>query len=190
VVKELAVQQMETDKVVKELAVQQMETDKQFKATDKQLNKRIRELGTQIGGLGKKFGNFAEGMAFPAMERLLRTRFGMEVIGTNIESKQNDQNLEIDMLGYTNRTINAAYIVEVKSHLQEDGVHQMLKNLAKFPKAFPEHASKSLYGVIAAVSAPKRLRNRVLNQGIYLALVHDKEFKLQEPANFTPQSFP
>jgi len=100
------------------------------------------------------------------------------------------QNMELDMLGYTNRTVNAAYIVEVKSHLVESGVQQMLKNLAKFHVAFPEHANKSLYGIIAAVSAPKRLRNRVLDQGIYLALVHDEEFKLQAPANFTPQCFP
>jgi len=120
-----------------------------------QLKKRIKELGIQIGGLGVKFASFAECMAFPAMERILRTRFGMEVISTNVKSKQNNENLEIDMLGYT----------------------------------FPEHADKSLYGIIAAVSAPKELKNRVLNQGIYLALVHDEEFKLHEPAKFTPQCF-
>ena len=202
-VKELAEQQKETDKqlketdkAVRELAGQQKETDKavkelaeQQKKTDRQLNKRIKELGTQIGGLGVKFGSFAEGMAFPAMERILRARFGMEVISTNVKSKQNNENMEIDMLGYTNTTINTAYIVEIKSHLREDGVQQMLKNLVKFPLAFPEHAEKSLYGIIAAVSAPKELKNRVLNQGIYLALVHDEEFKLHQPSKFSPQNF-
>ncbi|MCM8750714.1 hypothetical protein NET02_16375, partial [Thermomicrobiaceae bacterium CFH 74404] len=48
------------------LAEQSRETDRQ-----------LRELKRQIGGLGDKFGYFAEGMALPTMEKLLRRRFHM-----------------------------------------------------------------------------------------------------------------
>ena len=48
-----------------------------MKDTDNQL----KESGKQIGGLGDKFGSFTEGMAFPSLEKMLRERFGMDVIG-------------------------------------------------------------------------------------------------------------
>ncbi|MDJ0605340.1 DUF3782 domain-containing protein, partial [Microcystis sp. M53602_WE12] len=70
---ELTAAQKETDKQLKEVSQQQKKTDKQLK-----------ELGQQIGGLGAKFGSFTEGLALPSMEKILRQRFGMEVISPSV----------------------------------------------------------------------------------------------------------
>ena len=73
----LAVAQRETDRQLKETDRQ---LRKQLKETDRQLRKQLKELGKQIGGLGEKFGGFTEGMAFPAMSKILTETFGMEVV--------------------------------------------------------------------------------------------------------------
>jgi hypothetical protein len=72
-VRELRTAQRKTDRQLKE-------TDEQLKETDRHLKENLRELSTQIGGLGNKFGRFAEGLAFPSMEKILRQRFGLETI--------------------------------------------------------------------------------------------------------------
>ena len=143
--KDLIESQSHTDKQLKEL------TDKQDSLTDSQAqtDRQLRELGKQIGGLGEKFGSFTEGMAFPSMEKLLRDQFGMEIIGTRIKSRKNGHSLELDVLAYTNTETNQAFIVEVKSHLREEGLEQMLEVLRKFSNFFPEHQSKQLFGILA-----------------------------------------
>ena len=198
-IKENGKQLKETDKQIKETAEQLKETDKQLKETDKQIallskeqketGQQLKELGRQLGGLGNKFGSFTEGMAFPAMDKILRRRFGMETVASRVKSTRGGDSLELDVLAYSNGAENAAYIVEVKSHLREDGLQQMLDILKRFPNAFPEHADKRLYGILATVDAPDDLKARVLRAGIYLALIHDETFVLQTPDDFQPRCF-
>ncbi|MDY7048254.1 MAG: DUF3782 domain-containing protein, partial [Microcystis panniformis WG22] len=113
---ELATAQAELTAAQKETDRQQKETERRQQETDRQL----RELGKQIGGLGAKFGSFTEGLALPSMEKILRQRFGMEVISPSVRVSKDGQHLEIDVLAYTNGELNTAYIVEVKSHAREE----------------------------------------------------------------------
>ena len=106
----------------KELSIAQKETDKQLKETDRQLSKQIKELGKQIGGLGRKFGSFTEGLALPSMQRILQEKFNMEVISPSVRIHKDGKDIEIDVLAYANSTTNEVYVVEVKSHLREEGV--------------------------------------------------------------------
>lgn len=57
---------------------------------------------------------------------------------------KNGQHLEIDVLAYANGDINAAYVVEVKSHLREEHIEQLLNILRRFAFWFSEHRSKAL----------------------------------------------
>lgn len=180
--KELSLAQKETDQ-------QQKETNRQLRENDRQLTKQIKELGKQIGGLGNKFGSFAEGMAFPAMEKILRKRFGMEVISPRVKSIKGDKILELDVLAYANSEKNEVYIVEIKSHLHHRELEQVLKIMEEFPKFFPEHKDKKLYGIIAAIDVSEDMKQRVLKEGLYLALIQDDQFKLQTPKNFQPHRF-
>jgi hypothetical protein len=165
----LAVQQAETSRQIRE---SQAKTDQQIAKTDRQ----IEELGKQLGGLGQKFGGFTEG-------------FGMDVVSVRNIARKNGRSLEIDVLAYANREVNEVYVVEVKSHLREDGLQQMLRILREFHEFYPGQEDKKVYGILAAVDVPEDLQERVLSQGIYLANIHDDTFEIRVPETFQPRAF-
>lgn len=179
---ELAESQKETDRALRE-------TERVLKEESEETNRQLRELKQQLGRLGEKFGSFTEGMAFPSMRKLLQQRFHMDVITLRALARKNGHSMELDVLAYSNTSVNEVYIVEVKSHLREDGLEQMKKQLREFHDFFPGHAGKKVYGILAAVDIPADLRARVLREGIYLALIHDDEFELQVPLDFQPRAF-
>jgi hypothetical protein len=191
---ELTTAQKETDLLLKEISQQQKENAQQQrdnaeqqKATDRQL----KELGKQIGGLGAKFGSFTEGLALPSMETILRQRFGMEVISPSIRASKEGKHIEIDVLAYANGNgkLNTAYIVEVKSHAREDSITQLKSILQRFRTFFPEHKDKRLYGILASVDLSNELREKILQEGFYVARIHDQVFELDIPDNFQPQTY-
>ena len=183
--KETYKQLKETDLLLKEVSQQQKENAQQQKKTDKQL----KELGQQIGGLGAKFGSFTEGLALPSMETILRQRFGMEVVSPSVRASKEGQHLEIDVLAYTNGELNTAYIVEVKSHVRQEDITQLKSILQRFRRFFPEHKDKKLYGILAAVDLSPELREKILQEGLYVARIHDQVFELDIPDNFPPQTY-
>jgi hypothetical protein len=172
-----------------ELTSAQKQTDRQLKELGKQTDRQIKELGKQIGGLGAKFGSFTEGLALPSMETILRQRFGMEVISPSVRASKEGQHIEIDVLAYANGNLNTAYIVEVKSHAREDSIIQLKSILQRFRTFFPEHQEKQLYGILAAVDMSPELRQKTLQEGFYVARIHDQVFELDTPENFQPQSY-
>jgi hypothetical protein len=175
----------ETDLQLKEVSRQQKENAQQQKATDRQL----KELGKQIGGLGAKFGSFTEGLALPSMEKILRQRFGMKVVSPSVRASEDGKHIEIDVLAYTNGNLNTAYIVEVKSHAKEESITQLKSILQRFRTFFPEHKDKQLYGILAAVDMSPELREKTLQEGFYVARIHDQVFELDTPENFQPLSY-
>ena len=175
---ELTASQKETDLLLKEVSQQQRENAQQ-----------LEELGRQIGGLGAKFGSFTEGLALPSMETILRQRLGMEVISPSVRVSKDGKHLEIDVLAYTNGELNTAYIVEVKSHGREESITQLIGILQRFRSFFPEHKDKRLYGILAAVDLSPELREKILQEGFYVARIHDQVFELDIPDNFQPQTY-
>lgn len=167
----------------------QAETKREMQETNRSLRKTMRELGRQIGGLGEKFGSFTEGLALPSMKKILSRRFGMEFVAPYVERRKGDRVMELDVLAYSNSTVNEAYVVEVKSHLRQDGIQQMKQILREFREFFPEHADKEVYGILAAVHIPEKIREKVLREGLYLARIHDGQFELQVPEDFQPRAF-
>ncbi len=195
--KELVCAQKETDQRLQELACAQKETDlqlketaQQLKETDKQLSKQLKNLAEQIGGLGNKFGSFTEGWAFPSMVKVLRNQFKMESIATNFQVKHDDGKImELDVFAYSNGNLNTACIVEVKSHIREEDIQQLLRQLTRLREFLPEHANKKLYGILAGVQFPKQMKEKIWEQGLYLAAIHDEHFTLQVSDNFQPKIF-
>lgn len=188
--------QKETDRQLKETDRQLKETDRYLKETERQLNesfqrteRQLDRLGQQLGGLGEKFGSFTEGMALPSMTKLLQERFHMDVISPRVRARRNGRSMEVDVLAYANSKVNEVYIVEVKSHLREEGIDQMKQTLREFREFFPFLADKKVYGILAVVDAPDRVLKKVLQEGIYLARIHDEEFELEVPQDFKPRAF-
>ena len=182
----------ETDRKFQETSAEIKATSEEVRKTSEEVRKTshlVRELGQQIGGLGNKFGSFTEGLALPSMQKILRQRFGVDTVSPSVRLKREGQHLEIDVLAYANGDINAAYVVEVKSHLREKDIEQLLKILERFPVWFPEHRHKALYGILAAVDIPEAMIRQVLAEGLYLARIHDDLFEMQVPDDFQPRRF-
>jgi hypothetical protein len=186
---ELTTAQKETDRQLKETSLQLKEQQKESKRREKEIDKQLKELGKQIGGLGAKFGSFTEGLALPSMQTILQERFGMETISPSVRVSKEGQHIEIDVLAYANGSINTAYIVEVKSHPREDSIAQLKNILQRFRTFFPEHKDKQLYGILAAVDLSSELREKILQEGLYVAHIHDEVFELDIPENFHPQTY-
>ena len=192
----IAISQKETDKQLRK-------TDEQLRETDKQLNEfqieswkqikenrnQIKELGKQIGGLGRKFGSFTEGLALPSMEHILRKRFKLEVISPSVRAEKGGKNFEIDVLAYANSSVNEVYVVEVKSHLREEGIVQLQNIMDHFRQLFPEHKDKKAFGILAAIDMSATLKERVLSLGFYAAKVKEDIFSLDVPADFHAKAY-
>lgn len=110
----------------------------------------------------------------------------LSVVMQQVTSYRASCELYLDVLGYTEHT---AVIVNVASVCDENSLQQILNTLAQFPTAFPEHADKKLYGIVAAVDVAPNMRERVLKQGLYLARINDDTFKLTVPRGFKPKNY-
>lgn len=163
----------------------QQETGEQMKKTDR----KIKELGKQIGGLADKFGSFTEGLALPSMEKILSKQFKMEVISPRVRVRKGGEEMEIDVLAYGNGAINTAYVVEVKSHAKEEAIEQLKNILNRFRHFFPEHQNKQVYGILTAVDMSVDVRNKALQEGLYVARIHNDIFQMDTPKDFQPQSW-
>ncbi|MEI6706802.1 MAG: DUF3782 domain-containing protein [Methylococcales bacterium] len=173
-----------------ELAESSKKLNEELSKSRKEVDKALKELSKQIGGIANKFGSFTEGLALPSMTKILTEKFGMTTINPSVRVRdKNGNEQEIDVLAYANGEINTAFIVEVKSHLREDGIEQLLKQCRDFPVLFPELAHKKLYGILAAVDANQQLQQKVLAHGLYFAKIHDEQFSLCVPKDFKPFCF-
>jgi len=157
--------------------------------TAKENDKAMKELRQQIGGIANKFGSFTEGLALPSMTKILREHFKMEVISPSVRVSKNGMDAEIDVLAYSNSSINEAYVVEVKSHLREEAITQLNTLMGNFRALFPEHADKKVFGIIAAVDMSEMLKKRVLEAGFYVARIQDETFSLDTPNEFRAKCF-
>ncbi len=168
-----------------EAAQRAAEADQRMAEFDKQM----KELGKQVGGLGAKFGSFTEGLALPSMTKILGERFGMEIISPSVRIRKGKENLEIDVLAYANSEVNAAYVVEVKSHVKQESIEQLKSILNNFRRFFPEHSNKTVYGILAAVDIPEHLKEKALTEGLYVARISDDTFTMDTPDDFQPKTW-
>jgi hypothetical protein len=131
-----------------------------------------------------------ERLVYPSIVRILRQRFKVPVVTRNARSRRNGSELELDALGYSNGEHGQVYVVEIKTKFGEDQFQQFLKSLIAFPRFFPEHADKPVYGLVAAVTMPDNIRQRRLKAGIYVARIHDNICTLRVPRGFKAKAFP
>ena len=73
--------------------------------------------------------------------------------------------------------------------MRQDGIDQILDDLSRFPRFFPEHRGKKLFGILAALDIPENLRAQAISKGLYLATIKDDVFEIVPPDGFTPRAF-
>lgn len=170
-------------------AKQEEEWRKGLEQSRREVDRQIKQTGKQLGELGRKLGRYTESMAEESVKKMLLTDFKMDKAAQRVHSKLNGSNMELDFLGYTTDERNIAFVVEIKSSFGEEDYEQVMKMIEDFPKFFTEHKDKKLYAVVVAVDIPQYFRQRLLKEGIYLAILGEDVFKLLKPRGFKPKQF-
>lgn len=142
----------------------------------------------QLGELGNKFGSFAEGLAYPTVERIMREQFGMEGVNP-IHIRRHGDELELDALGYSNGSVNTVIAGEIKSHFREEHIGQIERACQKLPEFMPEHAEKKVHGMVIFIKGEQNAIDLATKRGIYTVQANDENFKLRSPKHFIPRDF-
>lgn len=161
----------------------------ELKESQKKTERLIKQTNKQIGEMGRKMGAYTEGMAEQSLLKIFSTKFKLEFSATNVRRSRNGNSIELDMLGYSNSKQNMVVVAEIKSSFSDEDFQQVIQTLAEFPKFFPEHADKQLYGIVAAVNIPENMRHKLWKNGIYLATLGREVFTLRTPENFQPKQY-
>jgi hypothetical protein len=161
-------------------------SERSLEKSKEENDRGFRELREQMGRTDAKFGSFAEGMALPSLTKILYQRFGMDVVAPRVMARSNGHVLEVDALAWSKDKV---FVVEVKSHPRLDSLDQMKRILKEVPEFFPEHRGKKVYGILAGVDLRRGTEQKILEEGIYLARIHDGHFELQVPDDFQPRAF-
>ena len=179
----------ESERRWEESQKQWQESREEILAARRETDRLITGLERPLGEIGNALGLTTEPMFQPSLKRILCERFGMTVIIAPQRFQIDGIDYEIDVVGHAEEESDEVYLVEIKSQLREDGIHQILEHLRRFPRAFPVHRGKQLFGILAAVTIPDNLRLQALKEGLYLATVKDDVFELSTPDDFVPRPF-
>ncbi|MBF2056936.1 MAG: DUF3782 domain-containing protein [Cyanobacterium sp. T60_A2020_053] len=162
-------QSLETDRRFQETDRRFQETDRRFQETDRRFqetDRQITRLSKEIGNLGGKWGRFVENMVAPSCETLFLSR-GIPVhqVSQRVKKRLDGDILEIDVL-VTNE--NHVLVVEVKSSLGVNDVKDLIKDLQRFKRFFPEYSQKNLYGAVAGIEIEEGADKYAYRQGIFV----------------------
>jgi hypothetical protein len=165
-----------------EIRASRQETDRLVASRER----RLENLRFEVGQMGNRTGLTTEVMFYPSLARILREDFDMEVVKSRAKTTLGGETIEIDILAHTDDVV---YIAEIKTQLQQAGLDQILKHLRRFPKLFPEHRGKKVFGILGALQVPEPMRAQVFKQGLFLARIRDDVFEIVPPTKGKPRVF-
>jgi hypothetical protein len=173
----------------KRLSAEKADMDRKLSASKADLEKTIKQTNKQLGELGNKLGSFAEGLAYPTVERIMLEQLGMTSVSQNLKVEKGGDSLEIDAFGYSNGTLNKVTVGEIKSHFREENLEQIEKTCSQVYKFMPEHHGKEVNGMVIFVKSDKNAINKAIKRGIYVVQANDDNFKLLTPEKFIARDF-
>ncbi len=150
----------------------------------------IERNNRDLGRLGNRFGEYNEALCRPSLIRTLRERFHMTEFAPRMLGYHNGDAVELDLLAHADHRSDEVYVAEIKNRLRQEGIDQILEHLKVFPRFFPDHRGKKLYGILAAIEAEPQMQKKVLQQGLYLMLYAGDVLEMRVPEGFEPQVFP
>ena len=106
----------------------------EIQRTNAETARLVNQNNKQLGELGNKLGSFAEGLAYPTVERIMREQLGLTSVSQNQKIEKGGDTLEIDAFGYSNGSTNRVVAGEIKSHFRIEDIEQLEKNLLQNPR--------------------------------------------------------
>jgi hypothetical protein len=178
--------------LVARLAQAQENAEKAREETEKEMKRLLKvhaETSKIVGGLGNSMDWFTEDLIYPSLRKILFEQFKVDFTTESVRVYRHGTEMGLDAFGYSYGERSEAYIVKIEGTFGEEGFQQFLKTLQAFPRFFPEHADKPVYGLVAAVTMPENIRQRLLKAGIYVAHIHDNICTLRVPRGFKAKAF-
>lgn len=171
----------ENDRRIQEIDRQMQETDRQMQETDR----KLKEVTKSIGQLGNRLGQFVEEMVKPAVVRLFRER-GIDVhhVFPRATASYEDDAMEVDLLVVNAET---AILVEAKSELKIDDVHEHLHRLGRFKKLFPAFQNHRVMGAVAAMVVSDETARFAYRQGLFVLGQSGEAMVLRNGEAFEPK---
>jgi hypothetical protein len=187
ILREVATQQKETDRIVQEVAAQQKETAAQMKETDR----RMKKTDEQMGKLSNRFGELAEHLVAPGIhERFNEQGYHFESVapgGVSLRDKRGNVQAEIDLLMENHETIMA---VEVKSKPVLKDVEHHCKRLEILRKHRDTVGDlRKIQGAIAGALFGVAEKQAALDAGFYVIVQSGDTMKLDIPEGFVPREW-
>jgi hypothetical protein len=184
-----------TDQELKDLVASLAQEVVQLRRAQKRMEKQVRQLlkapaeASQPIDMGNSMDWLTEDSIYPSLRKILFDRFKVDFTTEYTRARRHGADLRLDAFGYSYGERNEVYIVKIEGTFGEEEFQQFLKTLRAFPKFFPEHADKPVYGMVAAVTIPDNVRHRLLKAGIYVAHIHDNICTLRVPRSFKAKAF-
>ena len=166
------------------------DTEQKFKDTGHRFNQTgwfIKDMGREIGRLGDKFGSFTEGMAFPALEILLVSHFGMESISPRVRVRRSGGEQEYDVLAWSHGDQNVVVVVEFKSRVKAEAIDQLVEQLLTLFDMVPVLTGKDRIGILAGIDWDMDVEKQAQAVGLYTARISDDLFELTTQKDFKPR---
>ncbi len=110
----------------------------------------------------------------------------MTAVMPRAKFQKGSETLEIDVLAYANGEKNQAILVEVKSQVKLEAIEQLQQQLLNFRNFCPEHATKSLIGMLAGVHWQSSVEQEARKAGFFTASIHENVFEITTPKTFQP----
>ncbi|MDX1909077.1 MAG: DUF3782 domain-containing protein [Bacteroidia bacterium] len=169
-----------------DLRERQKETDRVLQETERQL----KLVGRQVGSLSQSLGFFAEGLAFPSIERIMMQRFGATTVSQNVKIRTpHGTTIELDVLGVANGDRNTAVVAEVKTKLRDEHVQELIDTLKALPSFLPEHRDKKRFGILVGGNVPDSVHNLAIRSGLFVGRATEEAFDLLIPEGFEGRDF-
>jgi len=185
---------IETREAIKETSQQMKETDKRWEKHEKSLNKLekvINENGRQIGGLHNSFGEFAEHLIGPNInKRFNELGYHFDTMSEgSFKILDDNQNVkaEVDVL-LNNDEFTIA--VEIKSRPVLDDIKHHMKRLEIIKKQWIKDKNhRKIHGAIAAAVFPLKVKEAAIKEGLYVLELYGDKMRIAMPEGFKPKEW-
>ena len=148
-----------------------------------ELKKSVAETNRAVNGLTSRWGRFVEELVEPAVVRMFQER-GIDVKEKHprVSVKRENVAMEIDILVVDTTDV---VLVECKSRLSRDDVHDFIEKLKRFKVAFPAYKNYQAYGAVAGIEINEGVDRYAYQKGLFVIrpsgdtveIVNDQKFK-------------
>jgi hypothetical protein len=137
-----------------------------------------------------ELGDSTYELTLRSMTEILFRDFRMSAVTPGLRVRNDGRFIEVGIFAWSNDPAGDMFKVTITRQLQEEDIQEVQNLLRDFRDASPQEThGRKIYAILAAEEIPDDLGKKVLQEGIYLARIHDGQFEIQVPESFHARAF-